>query len=324
MGRILAAASYAAVALLFTAIYFRLTALWSSADFAKYVGSPSDWPVEETMFRFRVLMPLVGRFLSSTLGLNAEWVFRGLAWVSVLLVLIFYRRYLANFMAPKFSTVFSLALIYPMIWNLSLLNALYFPFDIPSILFFVMGCHFICRRNWRAYYPVLVLAILNRETSVFLIAVFALAICGSMRLRDFLWHLAAQTIIWVGLKVLIFATISGTAAVLTKSHLGTNLSVLRDMVAMRGNFLKDWAKLLLAFGGTWLVLPWVLRRQPAYLKRSLLVILPFMALALFKGVIDEMRAYNELIPVVFTPIVYSIALGLGGARSGDSNAGSMP
>jgi hypothetical protein len=198
------------------------------------------------------------------------------------------------------------------------LNSLYYPFDGPSVLFFVMGCHFICRRNWLAYYPTFALAVLNRETSVFLIFVFAVTSYGYVARRPLLWHLIAQVVIWVGLTGLIFAAISGSPALLTKNHLGVNLAVFRDMVAMRGNFLKDWPKLLLACGGTWLVLPWIFRRQPAHLKRALLVIIPFVGVALFKAQIDELRQYGELIPVVFTPLVYSIALELGGARSSES------
>ncbi|HVP56825.1 MAG TPA: hypothetical protein VMU02_01910 [bacterium] len=321
-GRIVTMACYASVALLFTALHFRLSAPWSAADYARFAGPPSQWPVEETTFKLRLLTPLLARALTVAFGANAEWVFKSLAWASVLLLLAFYRRYLSNFLAPKFSNLFALALVYPLVWNFCLLNSLYFPFDIPSILFFVMGLHFIYRRNWFAYYPTLVLAALNRETSVFLIFVFGVTLYDSMTHRSLVWHLVAQAAIWAGLKAMIFLTVSGNSAVLTKSHLGTNLRVLGDMVALRGNFIRDWGKLVLAFGGTWLVLPWLGRRQPAYLRRCLLVIIPFIVLALFKGVIDEVRLYGELVPVVFTPIVYSIAQGLGGARLQDDAAGS--
>jgi hypothetical protein len=313
---IFAGACYASVALLFTALYFRLTAPWSAADFAKYVGPPSQWPVEETTFRFRLLMPLVGRALTLATGINPEWIFKGLTFASVLLLLFFYRRYLTNFVAPKPAAVLAPALVYPLAWNFCLLNSLYFPFDMPSVLFFVMGCHFAYRRNWLAHYPTLVLAILNRETSVFLILIFALTVYGTMTPRRWLAHLVAQAIIWGGIKAIIFFAISGNPAVLTKSHLGYNLSVLGDMVRMRGNFLKDWGKLILAFGGAWLIVPWIFRRQPTYIKRTLLVIAPFIILSLLKGVIDEMRIYGELIPIVATPIVYWVAEGLGGTRPG--------
>jgi hypothetical protein len=103
----------------------------------------------------------------------------------------------------------------------------------------------------------------------------------------------------------------------TKSYLAGNLGTLRNMLTAPGDSLKDRVKLPLGFGGSLLVLPWILRRQPSYVRRSLLVIFPVVGVVLFRGVIDEVRVYGELIPVVFTPVVYFIARELGGVRPGD-------
>ena len=315
-GRILVLASYASVALLFTIVYFLLTRPWSPSDFRGFIHFGCDWPGYARIFKFRVLMPLLGQALSHGLGLDPQWVFRGIAWASTFLLLFFYRRYLENFLTPAFAILASVAVVYPLIWNYCLLNTLYYPFDIPAVLFFVMGCDFMYRRNWLAYYLTLGLAILNRDTSVFLIFVFALTSYDNTPPRKLAWHLIVQAAMWWGLKGLMFAITPGVTIMFTKSSLAGNLGTLRDMLTTPGESLKDWVKLPLAFGGSWLVLPWILRRQPRYLARSLFVIIIFAGVVLFKAVIDEVRVYGELIPVVFTPLVYFIALYLGGVRSG--------
>ncbi len=323
-GRILVLASYAYLALMFTAIYFLLTRPWSPSDFRGFIDFGCDWPMYAGIFKFRVLMPLLGQALCDGLGLDPQWVFRGIAWASVFLLLFFYRRYLENFLAPAFAILFSAALVYPLIWNYCLLNTIYYPFDIPAVLFFVMGCDFMYRRRWLAYYLTLGLAVLNRDTSIFLIVVFALTGYGNTPPRKLLRHLIAQVAIWWGLKGLMIALTPGGGIMFTKSYLAGNLGTLRYMLTAPGDSLKDWIKLPLVFGGSWLVFPWILRRQPTYLTRSLLVIIPFVGAALFRATIDEVRVYGELIPVAFTPLVYFIVLKLGGVRAGGSSRRCSP
>lgn len=318
-GRILILASYASVALLFTVVYFLLTQPWSPSDFRGFIHFGRDWPMYAKIFKFRVLMPLLGQALSHGFGLDPQWVFRGMAWVSTFLLLFFYRRYLENFLTPAFAILASFSVICPLIWNYCLLNSIYYPFDIPAVLFFVMGCNFMYRRNWLAYYLTLGFAFLNRDTSVFLIFVFALTSYDNIPPRKLAWHLFVQAAMWWGLKGLMFTITPGGAIMFTKSYLAFNLGTLRDMLTTPGDSLKDWVKLPLAFSGSLLVLPWILRRQPAYLTRSPLVIIPFVGVVLFRAVIDEVRVYGELIPVVFTPLVYFIALNLGGVTPCDDD-----
>lgn len=314
-GRVLILALYASAALLFTVAYFLLTRPWSPSDFREFIDFGCDWPLYARIFKFRVLMPVLGQALSHGFGFDPQWVFRGIAWASAFLLLLFYRRYLENFLTRPFAVVASFSIIYPLIWNCCLLNSIYYPFDIPAVLFFVMGCNFMCRRNWPAYYLTLGFALLNRDTSLFLIFVFAFTGYGSIPPRKLARHLIVQAAMWWGLKGLMFAITPGGAIMFTKSYLAFNLGTLRDMLAMEGDFLKDWIKLLLAFGGSLLVLPWILGRQPTYVIRSLLVIIPFVGVVLFRGVMDEVRVYGELIPVVFTPLVYFVALHHGGVKS---------
>jgi hypothetical protein len=97
-------------------------------------------------------------------------------------------------------------------------------------------------------------------------------------------------------------------------RVGFNVGVISDMFLLRGNALKDWAKLGLSFGGVWMAIPWLYRRQPFFLKRSLLVVIPFVITSGLYGIIDEIRLYAELIPILLTPVICVLAAELGGTR----------
>jgi len=266
----------------------------------------------------RVLTPLLAARLACVARIDLKLIYQALAVLFTFGLLIAYQKYLANFLRPPFSCVFSVAILYPMIWNFCLLNNRYFPFDLPSLLFFVMGSHFIYRRNWVAYYPTLALATLNRETACFLLFVFLFCLYSKMPKRTMFWHLSAQALLWGGLKYSTYVMLGGDSEPLTRLRLDFNIAVVSDMLRVRGNALKDWAKLALSFGGVWLVLPWVFRRQPAFLRGSLLVVVPFVIVTGLTAVIDEVRGYPELIPVLLAPITYAVAAELGGARGEES------
>ena len=297
---------------MFTIVYFLLSRPWSPADFRAFIHIDPGWPFYAQVFKFRVLMPALGQALSRGLGLEPQWIYRGTTWVSTFLLMVAYRRYLENFLAPGFAILASFSIVFPLIWNYCLLNSIYYPFDIPAILFFVLGCHFMYRRNWLAYYITLGLALLNRDTSAFLVFVFAFTGYGNIPRRKLAVHLIAQAAMWWGIKALMLAVMPGSEVIFTQGFLTHNLGTIRNMLTTPGNALTDWVKVPLAFGGSLLVLPWVWRRQPEFLKRTLLVIIPFVVVVLFKTVIEEVRVYGELVPVVFTPVVYFIARELGG------------
>lgn len=133
------------------------------------------------------------------------------------------------------------------------------------------------------------------------------------------WHLVAQMAVVGATRLSAYVMVGGDSEPLVRFQLSSNLRVISDMLRFRGNALKDWAKLMLSFGGTWLLLPWVMRKQPVFLGRSLLVLIPLVISISLFGIIDEMRVYSEAIPIVLTPILYAVAAELGGTRSDGEN-----
>jgi hypothetical protein len=311
---------YLVVSLMFTGLYHQITIDWSGDDYAAFVRLSQDYTFSVPLFRFRVLTPLLGRLLAYIVPVNLVWIFRALTTAFVFGSLVAYRKYLSNFMRADFATLFSIALIYPMIWNLCLLNRLCLPFDVPSVMFFILGCHFIYRRNWRAYYPVLALASLNRETSCFLIVVFLLSMWGEMNKRTLAAHLLAQVSLWMATKCLLYAAMGPDQRVLSTFRFGMNVQCLRDILVLQNNGLKDLIKLALCCGGIYWFIPWLLHGQPRFVRRSLFAAVPFLCVAMVMHLIDEMRSYLEVIPLVLTPLVYRMASDLGGVIRSNSTS----
>ncbi|MCK4511050.1 hypothetical protein KAW64_04885 [bacterium] len=319
-------AFYAVVSLLFTAFYFQATLQWSGPDFSACVTGFGPYPLYHDRFQFRVLVPLVARGLSHVIPLDLAWIFKGLTGLSVLGSLLVYREYLSNFLERRFASVFAPVIVYPLLWNYCLLNRIYFPFDLPGVLFFLIGCHLVYQRNWRAYYPVLVLAILNYEGSSLLIFVFWVCLRGVMsgaRLRRHIW---SQVAILVAVRVALHLALDTDAQATSWFHgtfsyyLPFNAAVLTDMMTLQGNALRDWAKLGLAFGGLWIALPFLLSRTPRFLKMCLYSGVVLVVAVAGMGTIDEVRVYGHLIPVVLTPVLYAVAANLGGVK-GRTQAG---
>lgn len=315
-----AAAAYVLVSALFTGIYFLTTQSWTESQFLSYASGTGGYPGHSPIFECRVLIPLVARLGSRLLPVDLSWIFWGIAGLSVLCALEAYRRYLARFLERRFATFLALSLVYPLLWNFCFLNRIYYPFDLPAVLLFILGLHFLHARRWVGYYAVLILGLLNHEAAVLLIVVFWLASRDSMafrtRCRHMLLQVAALTAVkcgvclWAGWGVGEFGGIFRLG-----TYIPVNAGVVRDMLAFRGNALRDWAKLLLAFGGLWLLLPFVRRKVPQFLAAAAWSGVAFVGLVGCTAIIDEVRSYGVLVPIVLTPVVYAVAGSFGGVKS---------
>jgi hypothetical protein len=312
---------YLAVSILFTLLYYRMTMTWSEADFAACANMTGPWPAYRELFACRVLVPAVAWLAKQATGANYWWVFRGLTTLAVAGTLLAYRAYLSNFMQRSAASVASIAIVYPMIWNLCLLNRLYYPFDVPALLLFVLGCHLIHRRSWGAYYIVFVLAALNREAGLILVLVQLAVSLGRIPTRKLAVHAVTQLAVIVLIRFAVSLLVRGAPPRAPLLTVGTNAAVIADMLTLRGNALRDWVKFLLSFGGVWVLIPWAARGLPRTVGRALLAALPALVLVLIYGIVDEMRLYVEFVPLLLTPALYRI---YSRARSASGEGASEP
>jgi hypothetical protein len=146
------------------------------------------------------------------------------------------------------------------------------------------------RGRWVAYYPLLVLAALNKETAVLIPLAVSYAVSEGRSWRGIARRtLADLAIVAAVLGVLGAVVFRGNPGTIVEFHLlDHNLSR-----AVTYLFLPQLALLLVLVVG--LCLPdW--RRKPRAAKALALVAAPLVASALFVGYIDELRQYSESLP----------------------------
>lgn len=298
---------YAACALMFALLHYRDNLLYqqhqgSTVRMYALLLSVAGFSGERP-FQYRILIPALAHLMQAVLHVPILVGYQLLETVFLFLLFLAFRRYLAAFMPDRICRFATLALLYPLLWNYVLLGHVYWPYDIPGIFFFVAGLVCLLEGRWNVYYPLFILATLNRETSVFLVLAYLLIAWKRQEPRRIAGHLLAQIGLWLAIKVLLNRLFAHSPGSFTADMVHLNWLLLTRI--LHGNF--TFIRLLpLAMGGTWILIPLAWRRQPVVFKRLLWIIPPFIAGMTIVGVLDEVRIYNELIPILLAPALFSL------------------
>ena len=179
-----------------------------------------------------------------------------------------------------------------------------YPYDFAAIAFFTAGLYFIYTRQFVPLLLVMILGTLNRETTLFLIGIYALDAAtvagtdanGSMErlpiwkrlsLGQILWlRLILLSAVWIGIKLALGYAFRNNDHSEDYSRLSENLHRLSPRLLPA----------MLNLCGYLLPVVWVLRRyvRPTRLGNYIYIV-PFWLVVMFKtGIIVEVRIYGEL------------------------------
>jgi len=296
-------AGYLGCAAVFVDAYTAMTR-WINPGMAAFTHDAAPFP-----FRYRILVPSLARLIADGTGLPLAYVYFAIAVFAVFGILLAFDLLLASFVRRDAARVLAFGILYPLSWNYLGLNRMYFPFDLPGVALFTLGLVFLVRRSWLLYYPLFVLATINRETTWLLTLILIVTAWGRMPRSALVRHVLAQGLLWVGVKAGLAAMYPGGPQFANMA--AQNLSTWRGMFTLSGNGAKDWAKLVLLFGGMAWLLPFVLRQAPRFFRRAWLVFPLFLLPMLLVGTIDEARLYAEWIPLAAAPVLLALARLLG-------------
>ncbi len=163
-------------------------------------------------------------------------------------------------------------------------------YDSAVLALFTFGLALLVRRKWLAYLVVFALACLNKETTILLPAIFALHFGseGRWKQRSFLLLLAVQGVLFLAIRFSLQSIYADNLGEPVEFHLLRNLfkfprysvgSVIGFLVAA-GFVFHNW------------------RAKSAFLKRTLLMLVPLFGLTVFLGYLDELRDYYEVYPAI--------------------------
>jgi hypothetical protein len=172
----------------------------------------------------------------------------------------------------------------------------WYAWDMASVAVFAWGLVFLRSGAWAAYYPLFVLGTFNRETTCFLTFSFLFTRFGSMPRTKLALHCGAQLLLWLAVKWWLRELFRRQPGDVYQSVWRENAESLADPAM--------WRWYLMAFGGLWLVLPFVWHRIADRWLRAVVFIVPLFALGMFfAGVWSELRIWGELVPVVLLAVL---------------------
>lgn len=280
----------------FAQLRFGMNLVYENASPAQLVAGTAELP-----YQFRVLIPwTVGAVMALPFisgGVEME-LFRLVEFSFLFVLAISFRAFLMLFWPNLLSSsMLTCLLFYVLPFNT--LYTYWYPYDIPAVAFFVLGLILLYRQQWAWYYPLFILATLNRETSLFLTGIFILTLWGKMPVRQILGHVAAQLFIWLAIKAMLQS--------LYPSNMGSTFQL---------TFFENLQTLFQSFSALWLVtnwgMLWVLvlvgwrKLQDPFLQRALLIVHPFLGIMFVVGQIDELRIYTELIPLILAGAILTL------------------
>jgi hypothetical protein len=276
--------AYVLCSVLFGKLYFASTSEWSLSTTQQLVDFSAYKP-----FQYRILIPAIMRGLHDVLHVDNRTIFKLFTLLFVMLTFVSFRWLLDRLFLWQFSDIGALFILYPMVWNYCIYGHFRAPYDIPAIVLFILGLCALLADRWCIYYSIFILGTLNRESIFILTAVFFLVKMGSMSRPRLVLHIAAQITAWMTIKILLSIAFRSNGGVLFQNQLPDNLKVLTNP--------SLWSPYLFAFGCLWILAIFVWREAHPIVKRMLLIAIPYPLAMVFVANLNEIRIYNEFVPV---------------------------
>ncbi len=292
----LASLAFFVFALLFS---YHFVFLRANETFTYSAASPEALAqgLAPTPYQYRILIPALVRLLQPITNLPTDPLYRLLELLSTF-ALFYALRAFINLFARRLSlaSLFTLPLAYVLPYNFT--YTFIYPYDLPAILFTTLGLIALYRKQWTWYYAIFILATFNRETSYFLTLVYLASALGIENGKTILRHIGAQAALWLGIKTalyLLFTNNPAQGAGLFELQLFRSLQQITNPGAL-SILARNW-------GMVWIfVLAWQHRIQNTFLRRGLLAVIAQLLILFLVGVIEELRIYGEIIPILLAAL----------------------
>ena len=215
----------------------------------------------------------------------------------------------------------SLLLLIPITWNYIIINGvvdgagLFYCYDIPSLTFFVLGLIFFLKEKWAWFYPIFILACLNRESACFLSLSGFILLCNLSALtpksffyfnKNLTLHILRQASIWICLRICLSYVFRDNPGLFFEEphsmlHFLSGLWTGEPHWAMQNTY---W--FISLFAGIW-VIPLILYKYLYSQGRRLALVGFIYLITLFlRSNMMETRVYNELNVIITVCVIASI------------------
>ena len=178
----------------------------------------------------------------------------------------------------------------------------YFMYDYPNLFLFSACFLFLYQRKWTLFYVLFALTCFSKETAILLPFVFFLN-RREPQFRNRFWrHFFGQSAIWVIITIFLRYVFRHNPGQLVEFQLlKRNIPIVLDPASyFQFDALllpRDLNLLLIALLAVLVCRNW--KKKPLFMRKSLAILIPLVGLGFFFGIIDEMRIYYEVVPIVF-------------------------
>jgi len=189
----------------------------------------------------------------------------------------------------------------------------YYFYDYPHLLFFTSGLLFLYKQQWKYYFIVFTLAVLNKETAVMLTVIFFLNYYSQMHRQKFIQLLSIQLLLFAVIKISLLFVFQNNNGVVVEWHLARNISFLlefgnyfRFIPLGTGTLFPVYLNIPIPVGinlPVFLFTGWAVyygwSEKPLFLRKALGYLIPMFIMAMTMGFINELRAYYDILPIVY-------------------------
>lgn len=287
----------AAVILSLHSVPYQLMACYPPPDHGDDSPTALAAGVASTPYQYRVLVPWIVRAAVEMHLIRPESemaMFVRIQVVFLVLLAFVFRRYLSLFITDRVLTSVMALSVYAIL-PFNYFNLPYYPYDVPSVVFFTLGLILIHDRNWLWFYPLFAIATLNRETSISLTVVTVFVLFDQYSWRKLAVLVGSQAAIWVVIKAALWVLYQQNRWMgygLYEYQLKVNVATLLNFPVKGLIALATWGCLWLA------VLIWYPRITDVFLRRNLWTVPVFVAAMFVAGFVIELRIYGEVLPIV--------------------------
>jgi len=297
------AAFYLAMAWAMTYHTLRLPLYLPAGDVAGFFAGHVPRP-----YQYRILGPWIIQTLGSFTGLDRYWS-ELVYYVSAYLFLFFvFRTWLRTWLPRAAADLAPVWICAAFVGNL-LPRYPWDPLGVALLALLLIAIH---ARRWLLFFPLLVLATLNRETA--LLAVASLFFVERFLRREgwgrTLSLTASAAGIWLAVKAVLYVAYRDSPGGALEWHLAENAAIFMGESAyvdyLQNEYLKRiagvfplcWLQFLVALNGFWIpaLVRW--RSKDPFLKISALAAPLLLAAVVLFGNIAERRVYLDLAPWV--------------------------
>jgi hypothetical protein len=195
----------------------------------------------------------------------------------------------------------------------SYFNLACFVYDFPHLFFATIGLYLLFTRRWKLFIPIFSLAVLNKETAIFLTIIYVFYYFGKLPRKQFWSILTLQLIAFIVIKSALYFAFQNNPGKFIEWHLGDNLAHLLNP-ANYVIFKPINASLLfpngiplplprginiLSFGLMTFLIIYGWRQKSLFLRTATVILIVQLVMAIPWGLIYELRAYYDSLPIVY-------------------------